>query len=196
MTETIQPLWLRITHWVNALAVLTMVASGWQIYDASPLFADLYFPPAVTLGGWLGGALLWHFAAMWLLAANFLVYLTLNILSGRFAKQWFPISGRGFFKDLWAALRGALSHADLTRYNQVQKVAYLVAILDIAALIVSGLTIWKPVQFSFLREALGGYDNARLVHFVAMSVLVAFVALHIVMAALVPRSLALIVRGK
>src|ERR1700741_250908 len=129
MTETIQPLWLRITHWVNALAVLTMVASGWQSYDASPLFADLYFPSAVTLGGWLGGALLWHFAAMWLLAANFLVYLALNILSGRFARQWFPISGRGFFRDLWAALRGVLSHADLTRYNQVQKVAYLVAIL-------------------------------------------------------------------
>lgn len=173
-----------------------MITSGWQIYDASPIFASVHFPPAVTLGGWLGGALLWHFAAMWLLAANFLVYLTLNVLSGRFTRKLLPVSPRGFAADLWAAVRGVLSHADLSRYNQVQKLAYIAVIADTMLLIVSGLTIWKPVQFPLLRELLGGYDAARVVHFFAMAFLVAFVALHLAMALLVPRSLSLIIRGR
>jgi thiosulfate reductase cytochrome b subunit len=192
----IQPAWLRATHWVNALAVLIMITSGWRIYDASPIFASIHFPPAITLGGWLGGALLWHFAAMWLLAANFLFYLTLNVISGRFARMLLPVSPRGFAADLWAALRGALSHADLSRYNQVQKLAYIAAIADTMLLIISGLTIWKPVQFPFLREMLGGYDTARVVHFFAMAFLAAFITLHVVMAFLVPRSLLVIVRGR
>jgi thiosulfate reductase cytochrome b subunit len=191
-----QPAWLRATHWVNVVAVLIMVTSGWQIYDASPIFASIYFPRAATLGGWLGGALLWHFAAMWLLAANFLVYIVLNVLSGRFAKTLLPIGARGLLADLWAALRGALSHADLSRYNQVQKLAYVGVIADTMLLIVSGITIWKPVQFSLLSGLLGGYDAARVVHFFAMVLLVAFVALHLTMVVVVPRSLALIVRGR
>lgn len=191
-----QPAWLRITHWVNALAVLIMITSGWRIYDASPIFSSITFPPAVTLGGWLGGALLWHFAAMWLLVANFLVYLTLNVVSGRFKKMLLPVGPRGFATDLWAAMRGVLSHADLSRYNQVQKVAYIAVIADLVLLIVSGLTIWKPVQFPLLRELLGGYDAARVVHFFAMLFLVAFIVLHVTMAIFVPRSLSLIVRGR
>ena len=79
----IQPAWVRITHWINALAVVLMVMSGWQVYDASPIFPVLRFHSAITLGGWLGGALLWHFAVMWLLVVNFVVYLGLNIVSGR-----------------------------------------------------------------------------------------------------------------
>lgn len=191
-----QPVWLRTTHWVNVLAVLIMVTSGWQIYDASPIFAAIFFPRVLTLGGWLGGALLWHFAAMWLLAANFIVYIVLNVLSGRFAKMLLPIRARGLFADLWAALRGALSHADLSRYNQVQKLAYIAAIADTMLLIVSGLSIWKPVQFALLCGLLGGYEAARVVHFFAMVFLVAFVALHVVMVVVVPRSLSLIVRGR
>ncbi|MEM5398638.1 cytochrome b/b6 domain-containing protein [Paraburkholderia unamae] len=72
----VQPGWVRITHWVNAIAVVLMVMSGWQIYDASPIFPAIQFPPSITLGGWLAGALQWHFAVMWLLVANFIVYLT------------------------------------------------------------------------------------------------------------------------
>jgi Thiosulfate reductase cytochrome B subunit (membrane anchoring protein) len=192
----IQPRWLRITHWVNAIAVLIMVTSGWQIYDASPIFPSIYFPTAITLGGWLGGALLWHFAAMWLLAGNFLIYVTLNVVSGRFARMLLPLSLRGVAVDLWAALRGVLSHKDLSRYNQVQKLAYVAVIADIVLLIVSGLTLWKSVQFPLLRNLLGGYDAARVVHFFAMALLVGFVALHVVMAVLVPRSLLIILRGR
>jgi thiosulfate reductase cytochrome b subunit len=184
----IHPLWLRITHWLNALAVLVMVASGWRIYDASPLF-PFEFPTALTLGGWLGGALQWHFAAMWLLAANGLVYLALNLASGRLWRKFFPLSISGIWHDALAALRGRLSHADPRRYNSVQRFAYLFVICDIVLLVLSGLVLWKSVQFGLLRELLGGYEFARRIHFFAMAALVAFVAVHLVMVALVPRSL-------
>jgi thiosulfate reductase cytochrome b subunit len=193
---TIQPVWVRVTHWINALAVVLMVMSGWQVYDASPIFPALQFPPAVTLGGWLGGALLWHFAVMWLLVANFLVYLGLNIASGRLRRKLLPLSIRSLAVDTLAALRGRLTHSDLSRYNAIQKLAYLVVIVDIALLVLSGLAVWKSVQFPLLRALMGGYDNARVVHFVCMSVLVAFFAVHVVMVALVPRSLLLMIRGR
>jgi thiosulfate reductase cytochrome b subunit len=184
----IHPLWLRITHWLNALAVLVLVTSGWRIYDASPLF-DFEFPASITLGGWLGGALQWHFAAMWLLAINGLTYLALNVVSGRLWRKFFPLSPAGIWHDALAALRGKLSHADPRRYNNVQRLAYLFVMIDIAVLVLSGLVLWKSVQFAGLRELLGGYEFARRIHFCAMAALVAFVAVHLVMVALVPRTL-------
>ena len=193
---TIQPIWVRITHWINALAVVLMVMSGWQVYDASPIFPTLQFPPAITLGGWLGGALLWHFAVMWLLVANFLVYVGLNLASGRLRRKLLPLTFRSLAADTVAALRGRLSHGDLSVYNAIQKLAYLVVIVDIALLVLSGLAVWKSVQFPLLRTLMGGYDSARIVHFVCMSVLVAFFAVHVVMVALVPRSLLLMIRGR
>jgi thiosulfate reductase cytochrome b subunit len=193
---TIQAAWVRITHWINALAVVLMVMSGWQVYDASPIFPVLRFHSAITLGGWLGGALLWHFAIMWILVANFLIYLGLNLASGRLRRKLLPISLKSLATDLVAALRGRLGHEDLTRYNAVQKFAYLVVIVDIVFLILSGLAVWKSVQFPLLRTLMGGYDNARVVHFFAMSVLVAFFVVHVIMVALVPRSLLLMIRGR
>jgi thiosulfate reductase cytochrome b subunit len=193
---TIQPVWVRITHWINALAVVLMVMSGWQVYDASPIFPALQFPPAITLGGWLGGALLWHFAVMWLLVANFAVYLGLNLASGRLRRKLLPLSIKSLATDTLAALRGRLTHGDLSRYNAIQKLAYLVVIVDIVLLVLSGLAVWKSVQFPLLRTLMGGYDNARVVHFVCMSVIVAFFAVHVVMVALVPRSLLLMIRGR
>lgn len=187
-TVNTHPRWLRLTHWLNALAVLVMVTSGWRIYNASPLY-EFSFPKAITLGGWLGGALQWHFAAMWLLAINGLVYLIINITSGRLSRRFFPVSPKGILHDLWAALRGRLGHADLSHYNQVQRLAYLFVMVDITLLVLSGLVLWKSVQFPLLRELLGGYDTARHVHFIAMSLLVAFVAVHLVMVAVVPKTL-------
>jgi len=187
-TVRVHPRWLRLTHWLNVLAVLVMVTSGWRIYNASPLY-DFSFPNGITLGGWLGGALQWHFAMMWLLTLNGLLYLIINLTSGRLFRRFFPVSPKGVLRDLLAALRGRLGHADLSHYNQVQRLAYLVVMLDITLLVVSGLVLWKSVQFPLLRELLGGYDAARHVHFIAMAVLVAFVAVHLVMVALVPKTL-------
>jgi thiosulfate reductase cytochrome b subunit len=192
----VQPLWLRATHWINAFAVLIMVTSGWQIYNASPIFKAIAFPPAVTLGGWLGGAIQWHFAAMWLLAANFIVYLGMNVATGRLRRRMFPLSPGSMLRDAYAALRGKLGHDDLTCYNAVQKAAYLAVIADLMLVMLSGLVVWKSVQFPWLRTLMGGYDNARVVHFFCMSFLVAFFVLHVAMVALVPRSLLLMLRGR
>lgn len=193
--RAIHPLWLRVTHWLNAVAVVILTLSGWRIYNASPLFG-FRFVPDITLGGWLGGALQWHFAAMWLLAANGLAYLLLNAGSGRLWKQFFPLSARALLADLSAALRGRLSHADPRRYNSVQRAAYLFVMLDSVLLVLSGLVLWKSVQFPLLRELLGGYEAARRVHFFAMAALVGFVALHLAMVALVPRSLRAMILGR
>ncbi|MNU47544.1 hypothetical protein D3C71_364330 [compost metagenome] len=191
----IHPLWMRVTHWLNALAVLVLVTSGWRIYNAAPFFA-FRFPASITLGGWLGGALQWHFAAMWLLVFNGGVYLVLNLASGRFARKFFPLTPAGLWRDARAALGGRLSHADPRHYNHVQKLAYLFVIVDLVAIVLSGLVLWKSVQFPLLRELLGGYEAARRVHFVAMAALVAFVAVHLVMVALVPRTLLTMLRGR
>ena len=191
----IHPVWLRATHWLNALAVTVMVMSGWRIYNASPLF-DFEFAKQITLGGWLAGAIQWHFAAMWLLAGNGLVYLLCNLGSGRMLRKFFPLSPRAVVADLVAALRGRLSHDDLGRYNAVQRAAYLFAIVDAVLLVLSGLVLWKSVQFPLLRELLGGYETARRVHFFAMAAMVGFVMVHLAMAVLVPRTLLAMIRGR
>src|SRR5882672_5555883 len=132
--RVIHPLWVRVTHWINALAMIVMIGSGWQIYNASPIF-NFEFPEQVTLGGWLAGGIMWHFAAMWLLVVNGLIYLCINIGSGRLQRTLFPLSIRQLWKDFVATFRGKLSHDDLRHYNAVQKAAYLFAIVDIIVLV-------------------------------------------------------------
>ena len=191
----IHPGWLRAMHWLNALAVGVLLMSGWRIYNATA-FLGFAIPKGITLGGWLGGALQWHFAAMWLLGINGLLYLASNLGTGRLLKKFFPLSPRTLLDDLLAALKGKLTHADPQHYNMVQRVAYLFVMLDSVLLVLSGLVLWKSVQFPLLRDLLGGYEGVRLVHFFAMATLVAFVAVHLVMVALVPRTLLYMVRGR
>jgi thiosulfate reductase cytochrome b subunit len=192
---TIHPAWVRATHWLNVLAVFVMATSGWRVYNAAPFF-PLRFPPEITLGGWLGGALQWHFAGMWLLAFNGFLYLALNLGSGRVARKFFPLAVATVWRDLRNVLHGRLSHTDPRHYNALQRLAYLLAIADLALLVLSGLVLWKSVQIPLLRETLGGYEGARRVHFLAMAALMAFVAGHMVMVALVPRTLIAMVRGR
>jgi thiosulfate reductase cytochrome b subunit len=192
----IHPRWVRVTHWINALAMFMMIGSGWQIYDASPLFRFIHFPSAFALGEWLAGALLWHFAAMWLLVVNGLVYVALGIATGRFRRKLLPIRLRDVINDSLAALRGKLSHDDLAVYNAVQRLLYLGVILAGVVIVLSGLSIWKPVQLKYLTTFFGGYDIARYVHFFAMTAIVAFLAIHIVLALIVPKSLRAMIFGR
>jgi thiosulfate reductase cytochrome b subunit len=192
----IHPRWVRITHWINALAIFMMVGSGWQIYDASPLFRFIYFPSQFALGEWLAGALLWHFAAMWLLVINGIVYVMLGIATGRFRRKLLPIRPRDVWNDLSAALRGKLSHDDLSVYNAVQRLLYLGVILAGIVVVLSGISIWKPVQLKYLTDFFGGYDTARYVHFFAMSSIVAFLTVHVALALLVPKSLRAMIFGR
>ena len=191
----IHPLVVRITHWINVVAILVMLLSGWRIYNASPLF-DFKFPAEWTLGGWLAGALQWHFAAMWLLAANGLVYLAYGILSGHFGRKLLPVSPLAALRDIGQALRGRLAHDDLAVYNAAQRAAYLGAIALAVILILSGLVIWKPVQFHTLGMLMGDYEGARYVHFFAMAGLVLFILVHVLMVALVPRTLPAMLTGR
>ena len=191
----IHPVWVRVTHWINALAMLMMIGSGWQIYNASPLFG-FTFPTQIALGNWLAGALLWHFAAMWLLVINGVVYVALGLLTGRFRRKLFPISPREVWRDLLAALRGRLAHDDLTVYNAVQRLLYVGILLTGVVIVLSGLSIWKPVQFQALTAFFGGYNTARYVHFAAMSAIVAFLVVHVTLAILVPKSLRAMIIGR
>jgi thiosulfate reductase cytochrome b subunit len=192
----IHPRWGRITHWINALAMFVMIGSGWQIYDASPLFDFLEFPSGLALGGWLAGALLWHFAAMWLLVINGIVYVTLGIATGRFRRKLLPIHPRTVLDDFVAALRGRLSHDDLTVYNSVQRLLYAGVLVAGVVIVLSGVSIWKPVQFKYVTALFGGYDIARYVHFFAMAAIVAFLTIHVALALIVPKSLRAIIFGR
>jgi thiosulfate reductase cytochrome b subunit len=193
--KVIHPIWVRVTHWINALAMLIMIGSGWQIYNAAPLFG-FTFPRQIALGNWLGGALLWHFAAMWILMINGLVYLVLGLATGRFHRKFFPIWPSEVLHDLFAALRGKLAHDDLSVYNAVQKLLYVGILVAAATIVLSGLSIWKPVQLQWLTSFFGGYNTARYVHFAAMTAIVAFLFVHVSLAVLVPKSLRAMIIGR
>ena len=190
----IHPLYVRITHWINALAMLVMIGSGWQIYNASPLFAFTF--PRSSLGGWLAGGLLWHFAAMWLLAVNGIIYVALGLATGRFRSKLLPIRPGEVIADAKAALAFKLAHDDLSKYNSVQRLLYAGIIVVAIVIVLSGLAIWKPVQLQWLTALFGGYDAARYVHFFAMAAIVGFLVVHIALALLVPKSLRAMVVGK
>ena len=192
---SIHPLIVRITHWINALAILVMVTSGWRIYNASPLF-PFRIPGEITLGGWLAGALQWHFAAMWLLVINGTVYVTYGIVSGHFRRKLFPITPAAVLRDVKDALRGKLAHDDLTMYNAAQRTAYLAILLCLVVLVATGLVIWKPVQFYAIGQFIGDYEGARILHFFAMTLMVFIVLVHIVMVILVPRTFPTMLTGR
>ncbi|RBP02028.1 thiosulfate reductase cytochrome b subunit [Roseiarcus fermentans] len=191
----VHPLAVRLWHWINAFAIVIMITSGWRIYDASPVFPGIRFPPQITLGGWLAGALQWHFAAMWLLMINFAVYILYGVMSGHFARKMTPIAPRDVVHDLGAALSFKLAHNDVTTYNAVQKLAYVGVLAAILITILAGLAIWKPVQFQELAWLFGGYDGARVVHFFGMAAIVLFLIIHLALVTLVPSTFLPMITG-
>src|SRR6201997_4846613 len=193
--RVIQPAWVRAMHWTNAFAMILMIMSGWQIYNASPLFG-FRFSSSITLGGWLRGARLWHFAAMWLLVVNGLIYLVTGFATGRFRKKLLPITPTGVISDVKAALTFRLAHDDLSTYNYVQKLLYAGIIAVGIVIVLSGLSIWKPVQLQYLTAVFGGYDVARYVHFICMSLICLFLIVHVALALVVPKSLRAMITGR
>lgn len=193
--KVVHPVWVRAMHWANAFAIVIMIMSGWQIYNASPLF-DFSYPSAITLGGWLGGAIQWHLAAMWLLMINGLAYLITGFATGRFRRKLIPISAAGVLHDTRDALTFKLAHDDISKYNQVQKLLYAGIMVVGVLIVLSGLSIWKPVQFHYLTALFGGYAVARYVHFAMMALIVLFLIVHIALALLVPKSLRAIIIGR
>ena len=194
-TVLIHPLVVRITHWINVVAILIMITSGWAIYNASPLFA-FEIPSQITLGGWLAGALQWHFAGMWLFAINGVVYLLYGIFSGHFRRKLLPISPRAVLHDIREAFRGKLAHEDLSVYNAAQRAAYVALIFFLIVLILTGLCIWKPVQLYWLASLMGDYEGARYLHFFAMTAVFVIVLVHVAMVLLVPHTFPTMITGR
>ncbi|MBV8744635.1 MAG: cytochrome b/b6 domain-containing protein [Xanthobacteraceae bacterium] len=191
--DVVHPIWVRITHWINAAAIILMIGSGWTIYNASPLF-PFVFP--IGIAHWLPGALLVHFAAMWLLIVAGPIYLVFGIASGRLRRKLFPIRLCAISHDLRAALHGMLKHEDLSVYNAVQRLLYVSVILASVVAVLSGISIWKPVQFQELTAVFGGYDAARVVHFFAMAAITGFLVVHVALALIVPKSLRAMIFGR
>lgn len=190
----VHPLIVRVTHWVNAFAIVCMVMSGWGIYDASPFFS-FSFPRWATLGGWLGGSIAWHLAAMWLLVCNGAVYVGYGLLSRHFRQAMLPLQPRAVWADFTAALRLRLPHR-IGTYNAVQRLLYVAVLLMGVLAVLSGLELWKPVQLQLLGSMLGGYEVARRVHFLAMAGIVGFTAVHLLLVILVPRTLPAMITGR
>ncbi len=197
---------VRITHWLNAIAIMAMIGSGWRIYNQEPLFG-FSFPVWMTLGGqpeisqhWhndegLAGALQWHFAAMWLLFVGLTTYLVYGVMSGHFRRSLLPVQPQEVRRDLLAALRGRLVH-NVGERNAVQKAMYIGVLGVIVLVVLSGLSIWKPVQFQELTALFGGYDVARYVHFFCMAAIVLFLAVHLLLTLLVPKVLLPMITGR
>lgn len=190
----IHPLLVRVAHWINAFAIVCMVMSGWAIYNASPLFR-FDFPHWATLGGWLGGAIAWHLAAMWLLVVNGLIYIGYGLLAGHFRRHFLPLRLRSLLRDMKDAFTFKLAHTPGI-YNAVQRLMYIVVLLLGVLVVASGLSIWKPVQLDSLVDLFGGYDVARRVHFVAMAGIVAFVVIHLALVLIVPSTLLPMLTGR
>jgi thiosulfate reductase cytochrome b subunit len=203
----VHPLSVRVTHWLNAIAILVMVGSGWEIWNSSPIF-DFRFPEWLTIGGGnvelsqdlhnengLAGALQWHFTGMWLLVVNGLAYLVYGIGSGHLRRTMFPVGPAGVVHDAIAALRLRLPHRP-GKYNAVQKALYLGVLMVGVIMVLSGLAIWKPGQFQELATLFGGFDTARLVHFLGMCAIVLFVAVHLALVVIVPKTLPTMITGR
>lgn len=191
----LHPLPLRIMHWINAAAIFIMIGSGWRIYNDDVLFGWLHFPDFLVIGKWAQYGLQWHFFGMWIFVLNGITYLTYGISTGRFRKKLFPIAPREVLATIGEALHLRLKHEDLTIYNSVQKILYLGVILVGIFIVITGLCLWKPVQFSGVAGLFGNFQTIRLIHFLCMSVIVSFVAVHVTLALLVPRSLLAMITG-
>jgi thiosulfate reductase cytochrome b subunit len=182
-------------HWINAIAIFIMIGSGWRIYNDDVIFGFLHFSDWLVIGKWAQYGLQWHFFGMWIFMLNGLAYLTYGIANGRFRRKLFPISIGEIFTTVGEALRFRLRHDDLTHYNVVQKILYLGVMLVGVLIVISGLALWKPVQFSPLSGLFGSFQTIRLVHFFCMSTIVAFILVHVTLALLVPRSLVAMITG-
>ncbi len=193
--QRLHPLPLRIMHWINAVAIFIMIGSGWKIYNDDVILGWLHFPDAVVIGIWAQYGLQWHFFGMWIFVLNGIAYLTYGIATGRFRQKLFPITLSELLATVNDALHFRLGHDDLTVYNAVQKILYLGVILIGILIVITGLCLWKPVQFSELASLFYNFQTIRVIHFLCMAAIVGFIVVHVSLALLVPQTLVAMVTG-
>ena len=202
----IHPIAARLTHWLMALAILIMIGSGWRIYNASPIFG-FSFPDMFTLGGnvedalalhndpGVASAIAWHFAGMWLLLLSYLGFMLWNTITGHFRRDFLPVGPLSFWRDFSAAARFKLDHR-LGEYNAVQRVFYWGVLAAVAMMLLSGIAIWKPVQTYPLETLFGGFQGARIVHFLFMAAIALFIVVHVALVILVPKTFVAMTLGR
>jgi thiosulfate reductase cytochrome b subunit len=200
------PALVRIAHWLQALAIIIMIGSGWRIYNSDPIFGYYRFPLWATLGGdplqskiahmdpGVANALNWHFTGMWLLLASYLLFMAHGMISGHFWRHLLPLRPSDIFKDFIAAATFRLDHR-LGEYNAVQRAAYWGVLFAILMMFLTGLAIWKPVQLSGLTWLFGGYPTARVLHFLFMAAICLFMVVHVALVVLVPKTMLAMVFG-
>ena len=191
----LHPVPLRVLHWINAIAIIFMILSGWKIYEDEVIFGWLHFPDWLTIGPWAQHGLQVHFFFMWILVANGLAYLGYGFVTGRFRRMLLPIRPAELVQNVRDALRFKLAHDDPTQYNTVQKVLYIGVVCAGLLIVVSGLALWKPIQLSELVTLFGSFQNVRLVHFLCMAAIFGFLCVHVALALLVPSTLVAMVNG-
>jgi Ni/Fe-hydrogenase b-type cytochrome subunit len=184
---------VRFCHWANAVSVSVLAMSGLQIFNAFPSFGPKIpqqnvidnVPRALALGGWLGGALQWHFTFMWVFTGAALLYAASQIASGHFRTVLFT---RRDILGVWPMARHYFffgpKPTSTGQYNPLQKLAYSITLIFGGVSLLTGLVMYKPVQLSPLGWIFGGYHGARAVHFVAMCGLLAFIPGHLIMVVL------------
>ena len=185
--RSVHPLPIRIMHWIGAAAVICMMLSGWAIYNASPNL-PFTFPRWMTLGSWLAGGIAWHISVMWVLIVDGSAYLVYGFCSRHFRRDLRPRGPRAVVRDMWAALTGRLGHR-LGHYNAVQRLLYAGVNTVICVSVVTGLSIWKPVQLGWLADLFGGYPVARFIHLAAMICIALFLIVHLTLVVIFPRTL-------
>lgn len=191
----LHPLPIRIMHWTNAISMLLLIFSGWGIYNDEVIFGALHFPGWMTLGAGPEGALQWHFFAMWFLMLNGIAYAAYGFWTGRFRRMLLPVRIADIIAELKMVLAFKLAHDDITKYNPVQKLLYLGVMAVIVIQVLSGLVVWKPVQFSELAVLFYDFQTARLVHFLGMAAIVGFLLVHVALAFIVPETIVAMLRG-
>lgn len=176
------PLIVRVTHWINAIALGIMITSGFRIYNASPIL-DFRFPEWIMLGGWLGGARQWHFFAMWIFVVNGVFYVLYNVLSKHGRKTTLFSKGdvSGVLPMIQYYLTIRKEHPPQGKYNALQKFAYTQVPLFAVGSILTGMAIYWPTQFSWLTSMFGGFDTARVWHFIFTLLFVSFIGGHLLM---------------
>jgi len=193
---------VRLTHWLNAVFLVGMIASGLQIYNAYAHFGlrnhplglpnpldGQSIPQWARLGGWLAGGLNWHFALAWPFVITGLVYLGFLAFSG----EWRSLLFRP--RDVGPAVQMQLyylglrkEHPPQGKHNALQKATYTFIVLLGAVATLSGFAIYKPVQLAWLTTLFGGYELARYWHFFAVWLFVGFTLLHVGLVFLVDRA--------
>ena len=198
---------VRLAHWLQALAIIVMIGSGWRIYNSVPIFGNYRFPIWATLGGdpmeskiahmdpGVANALNWHFTGMWLLLVSYALFMAHGLVSGHFWRHLLPLTPRLLWRDFVAAATFRLGHR-LGEYNAVQRFAYWGVLFAVLMMFVTGLAIWKPVQLSWLTWLCGGYPTARVLHFIFMSGICLFIVVHVALVVLVPKTLLAMVFGR